>query len=115
MHIIYCLEGVRQGGNLLFRRNKIITKGLISNLPNSIELDISHLQIGMFIYIKDIDIEGCQFLAPSSSVVVGVKTARTVIEEVVEEEDATEEENESGESKTSDPVSEEGEKESATE
>ena len=71
----------------------------------------------MFIYIKDIDIEGCQFLAPSNSVVVGVKTARTVIEEeVVEEEGATEEENESGEKSTnSDPVSEGGEKESATE
>ena len=32
--------GVRNGGNLLFRRNKIITKGLISNLPDAIELNI---------------------------------------------------------------------------
>ena len=56
--------GVRNGGNLLYRRNKIITKGLVSNLPDSIEINIEHLKIGMFIYIKDISIEGCQFFVP---------------------------------------------------
>ena len=55
--------GVRNGGVLMFRRNKIITKGLISSLPDSIEIDIEHLNIGMFIYIKDLNIEGCHFLA----------------------------------------------------
>ena len=93
--------GVRNGGNLLFRRNKIITKGLISNLPDAIELNIEHLKIGMFIYIKDISIEGCEFLAPGNSVVVGVKTARTAIEEEVEEEEGEGEGEGEGE-KTSD-------------
>ena len=78
-------KGVKNGGNLLFRRPKIITKGLVSNLPDAININIEDLAIGMFIYIKDINIEGCEFLAPPSSVVVGVKTARTAIE--VEEED----------------------------
>ena len=82
--------GVRNGGNLMFRRNKIITKGLVANLPDAIKLNIEHLAIGMFIYIKDINIEGCQFLAPGNSVVVGVKTARTAIEEEVVEEEADE-------------------------
>ena len=77
--------GVKNGGNLMFRRSKIITKGLIANLPNSIELNIEHLNIGMFTYIKDISIEGCQFVAPGNSVVVGVKTARAVVEEEAEE------------------------------
>ena len=78
-------KGVKNGGNLLFRRPKIITKGLVSNLPDAININIEDLAIGMFIYIKDINIEGCEFLAPPNSVVVGVKTARTAIE--VEEED----------------------------
>ena len=77
--------GVRNGGNLMFRRPKIITKGLVSNLPDAITIDVEHLKIGMFIYIKDIEVEGVQFLAPLNSVVVGVKTARTAIEEVDEE------------------------------
>ena len=85
-------EGVRNGGNLMFRRNKIITKGLVANLPDAIKINIEHLKIGMFTYIKDLDIEGCEFLAPGNSVVVGVKTARTAIEEetVEEEDEATE-------------------------
>ena len=77
--------GVKNGGNLMFRRPKIITKGLVSNLPDAITIDVEHLKIGMFIYIKDIEVEGVQFLAPLNSVVVGVKTARTAIEEVDEE------------------------------
>ena len=84
--------GVRNGGNLMFRRNKIITKGLVSKLPDAIELNVESLAIGMFIYIKDINIDGCQFLAPENSVVVGVKTARNVIEEASSDDESEESE-----------------------
>ena len=82
--------GVRNGGNLMFRRPKIITKGLIANLPDAITLDIERLQIGQFIYIKDLNIDECEFLAPDNSVIVGVKTARAAIEEEEEEEEELE-------------------------
>ncbi|MBT3622046.1 MAG: 50S ribosomal protein L25, partial [Flavobacteriales bacterium] len=87
--------GVKNGGNLMFRRPKIITKGLAAKLPDAITLNIDHLKIGMFIYIKDIEMEGCEFLAPGNSVVVGVKTARTAVEE--EEEEVEGEEGAEGE------------------
>ena len=86
--------GVRNGGNLMFRRRKIITRGLLNAMPDNIKINIEHLKIGDFVYIKDLEIEGCEFLAPDNSVVVGVKTARTAIEEETEDED----EEESGES-----------------
>ena len=91
--------GVKNGGNLMFRRPKIITKGLVSNLPDAITINIEHLKIGMFIYIKDIEVDDVEFLAPSNSVVVGVKTARAAIEEEVDEEEgeAGEEGEEGGE------------------
>ena len=89
--------GVKNGGNLMFRRPKIITKGLVANLPDAITVDIEHLKIGMFIYIKDIEIEGCEFLAPPNSVIVGVKTARAAIEEEEEEVEEGVEEGEEGE------------------
>ena len=82
--------GVRDGGNLMFRRRKIITKGLSANLPNAIEINIEDVKIGQFIYIKDIELEGCEFLAPPSSVVVGVKMSRGAV-------DTDEEEGEEGE------------------
>ena len=96
--------GVRNGGNLMFRRRKIITRGLIDKMPDAIELDIEHLKIGQFIYIKDLDQDGCEFLAPDNAVVVGVKTARAAIEEEVEEDEELEgeegETTEGGESKS---------------
>ena len=82
--------GVRNGGNLMFRRRKIITRGLVENLPDAIEINIEDIKIGQFIYIKDIEVEGCEFLAPASSVVVGVKTSRAAIEEEEEEEEGEE-------------------------
>ena len=78
--------GVRNGGNLLTRRNKIITRAIPGNLPDAIEIDISELQIGMFVYIKDLKSDKYSFLASDNSVVVGVKTARAAIEEEVVEE-----------------------------
>ena len=64
-------------------------------MPDAINLDIENLKIGQFIYIKDLNIDGCQFLAPDNSVVVGVKTARAAIEE--EEEEVEGEEGETAE------------------
>ena len=110
--------GVRNGGNLFFRRKKIITRAIPSNLPDVIEIDISELTIGDFIYIKDLKSDKYMFLAPDNSVVVGVKTARAAIEELVvdeeteegttEEGDATEES--SAENPTEDTSKEDKEK-----
>lgn len=88
--------GVKNGGNLLFRRKKIITRAIPVDLPDSIEIDISELKIGMFVYIKDLKSDKYSFLAPDNSVVVGVKTARAAIEEEVEEEAIEGEEGEEG-------------------
>ena len=82
--------GVRNGGNLLFRRKKIITRAIPGNLPDAIEVDISELRIGQFIYIKDLRSDKYSFLAPDNAVVVGVKTARAAIEEEIEDEEGEE-------------------------
>ena len=94
--------GVRDGGNLRFRRRKIITRGLTANLPNAIEINIEDVKIGQFIYIKDLNVEGCEFLAPDSSVVVGVKMSRGAVE--TDEEEG--EEGEEGESAEGDATAE---------
>jgi large subunit ribosomal protein L25 len=94
--------GVRDGGNLMFRRRKIITRGLTANLPNAIEINIEDVKIGQFIYIKDLNVEGCEFLAPDSSVVGGVQMARVAVETDQEEG----EEGEEGESADGDATAE---------
>ena len=100
--------GVKNGGNLLFRRPKIIVKGILANLPDAITINIEHLKIGMFIYIKDIEVDGIEFLAPPNSVVVGVKTARAALVEEIEEdgeEDGEENTEEKGDAPSSDAPS----------
>ena len=72
---------------MLFRRKKIITRAIPENLPDAIEIDISDIRIGQFIYIKDLRSDDYTFLAPDNSVVVGVKTARAAIEEEIEDEE----------------------------
>ena len=96
--------GVRDGGNLMFRRRKIITRGLTVNLPNAIEINIEDVKIGQFIYIKDLNIEGCEFLAPASSVVVGVKMSRGAVE--TDEEEGEEGESAEGDATAETPVAE---------
>ena len=99
--------GVRDGGNLMFRRRKIITRGLAANLPNAIEINIEDVKIGQFIYIKDLNVEGCEFLAPDSSVVVGVKMSRGAVETDEEEgEEGEESESAEGDATAETPVAE---------
>ena len=76
----------------MFRRRKIVTRGFIDNFPDAIELNIEHLESGQFIYIKDLEEDGCEFLAPDNAVVVGVKTARAAIEDELAEAEEEEEE-----------------------
>ena len=59
-------------------------------MPDAIEVDISELKIGDFIYIKDLRSDKFSFLAPDNAVVVGVKTARAAIVDEVDEEEGEE-------------------------
>ena len=109
--------GVRNGGNLLFRRRKIITRAIPSNLPDAIEVNIEDLRIGQFVYIKDLRDDRYNFLAPDNAVVVGVKTARAAIEEEEEEEEEEggEESTNTSEAKSEEKTTEEPKEEGSSE
>jgi large subunit ribosomal protein L25 len=82
--------GVRNGGRLMqnFRRLKLI--GLPGEIPEAIEIDIAKLRIGHSIRVSELSFGGIKFLDPASAVVVGVKTARNVVEDEEEEEEGEE-------------------------
>ena len=91
--------GIRDGGILSFRRRKIITRAIPSNLPDYIEINIEDVEIGQSIFIKDLRDERYTFLAPDNAVVVGVRVARELIieeEEEIEGEEGAEGEGEEG-------------------
>jgi large subunit ribosomal protein L25 len=70
--------GVVKGGKLQLKLRKLRLKGQVENMPEHVVLDISKLDIGKSIKIKDIQMEKVQFLDPANAVVVSVKAARGV-------------------------------------
>ncbi len=82
--------GVVQGGRLQLKIRKLRLKGLLADIPEFIELDISKLDISDSIKVRDIERENLSFIDPASSVVVMVKTARGLTAEELAEEEAEE-------------------------
>lgn len=84
--------GVLAGGKLqqIFRKVKVFA--LPADLPDSIQVDISSLKIGMAIRIKDIASETLEILNAPNAVVCSVKMARGAQAGGDEEEEGEEEE-----------------------
>ena len=74
--------GVKEGGKLLKKLNRIRVKAPISKIPGTIDLNIEPLKIGDYIRIKDLKYEGVTFLHEQSVTIVAVKVTREVVEEV---------------------------------
>lgn len=71
-------EGVKAGGKLTLKLRKLKVRGLISKLPEYIELDITPLAIGKSISAGDINIDGITLLHPKNISIVSVDTTRAV-------------------------------------
>ena len=86
-------EGVRTGGIMEHPLKEVRVKCLPRNIPDKIEIDVSHLGIGDAIHIKDLDVENIEFLdSPDRLVahVIAIKVKEEVVEEEVEEEEVAE-------------------------
>lgn len=80
-------KGVLSGGKLVKKIRKLKVKALVEHLPDNIVLDITNLDIGDSIKVKDISGENLEFLDIPNAEIVGVKVTRVaeIIEEVSEE------------------------------
>lgn len=74
-------EGVKAGGKLMVKLRKVKVRGLIADLPESIDLNIETLAIGKSISAGDIQIKGISVLHPKNISVVSVVTTRNVTTE----------------------------------
>jgi large subunit ribosomal protein L25 len=86
--------GIIKGGILNKKLRNIPVKGLVANMPEYITVDISGLNIGSSIQIKDVDFGDLECQMKESLLVVGVKTARGAVVDDDEEEDEDGEEGE---------------------
>jgi len=79
--------GVMAGGQLIKKMHKVRLKGLVENMPEQVDVDITDLTIGNSIKIKDLDIKDITFTDPLNSVIVRIKMSRNVSEDEKDEED----------------------------
>lgn len=89
--------GVIKGGKLHIKLRKLRIQALPGELPDDIEVSISKLEIGDTIKVGQLKQEKISFLDPESSVVVMVKSTRTVAVAGSDEEETEEGGEEGGE------------------
>jgi len=82
--------GIIKGGKLRLKIRKLRVRGLVEDMPQHIVLDISNLDLGKSIKVKEVTIDKLQFLDPANAVIVNVKTARGIVEESEEGEEGEE-------------------------
>ncbi len=70
--------GVLRGGKLNKKFRKLKVKGLLKNIPEKIELNISDLDIDQSIKIADIKTENFNIIENKANIVVGVASSRNV-------------------------------------
>jgi large subunit ribosomal protein L25 len=69
-------KGIKVGGKLKVNLRKLKVKGLVNNLPDTIKVDVSELDLAQSIKVGDLNMEGVQFLAVKSNVIVTVTITR---------------------------------------
>jgi large subunit ribosomal protein L25 len=74
--------GVLRGGKLVKKMRKLVVKALVQHLPDEIIVSIDGLEIGDSVKVSDMVLENVTFLDVASSVILGIRTARAVVEEV---------------------------------
>ncbi len=82
--------GVRNGGKRREKLRKVICKALPKDLPQEIEIDVTPLRIGQDVKVRDLNIEGVEFMNSPNAVIVAVKTSRVAVEEEEEDEEGEE-------------------------
>jgi large subunit ribosomal protein L25 len=68
--------GIMAGGKLRQRKRYLKAKGLIKDLPETLTIDISDLEIGKFIKVGDLKFDKIELLDPVRAMVIGVTTSR---------------------------------------
>lgn len=72
--------GVRAGGKLVKKINKLRVRGPISSLPDYIDVNIDTLEIGQSVKVKDISVTGFDLLDAKENAIVSCKTTRALMQ-----------------------------------
>ncbi len=79
-------EGVKQGGKLLQVVRKIRVNGLVKNIPETIDIDVTNLGIGKSIMVSNLNFDGFAVAEAKSLVIATIKATRAAREATQEEQ-----------------------------
>ena len=68
--------GIRNGGKLRQRRRTLKVRGLIKDLPDVLDIDITDIDIGQSFKVRDLSFDNLEILDPEQAMVVGVVSSR---------------------------------------
>jgi len=73
--------GIQKGGKLKVVQRIIKVRGLVKDLPDTIVVDISSLDVGHGIKIEEINIPKVEFIEPKQNVIVKITASRATTKE----------------------------------
>src|SRR5207248_1787235 len=74
--------GVRAGGTLHKKMRLLTIKALPGKLPDNVTIKIDDMNIGDSVHVRDLKVDGVEFLDLADKTIVAVKVTRIVVEEV---------------------------------
>ncbi len=73
--------GVRAGGKLIQKLQRIRVKGKVGNIPDYIEVNIDALDLGQSIKVKQLTVSDIEIIDAKENAVISVKMTRNVVKE----------------------------------
>jgi large subunit ribosomal protein L25 len=76
--------GIRGGGKLIVKINRLRVRGLIADMPDFIDVTIDALEIGQSAKVRQISLENLEILDAQENAIVSVKTTRALMQAAAE-------------------------------
>ena len=86
VHVEGHAAGVKAGGKLYLSMKKVKVRGLYSKLPETIMVNVSDLQIGHAIKVRDMHFDDYELVSAKELVICGVKATRASANAAASEE-----------------------------
>lgn len=69
-------EGVKLGGKLSLAKRNIRVSALVENLPDTLDVDVTNLELGKSIFVGDLQFQNMTIQTPATTAICAVKMTR---------------------------------------
>lgn len=84
IHFIGTPEGTKQGGKFMKKKSKLLIKGKVSSIPDILEVNVSSLNIGQTLKVKDITLPNIEILENPNTPLASVSRTRATTQQAAQ-------------------------------